>query len=37
MEELAGTSVVALEALRLKGSLRARTCQQEIRIFRATA
>ena len=37
MEELAGTSVVALEAHRLKGSLRARTCQQAIRTLRATA
>jgi hypothetical protein len=37
MEELAGTSLAALEALRLKGSLRARTCQEAIRILRATA
>ena len=37
MEELAGTSVVALEALRLKGSLRASRCQEAIRTLRATA
>jgi hypothetical protein len=37
MEELAGTWSVALEALRLNGSLRVRTCQQAIRILRATA
>jgi hypothetical protein len=37
MEELAGTSLVALEALRLNGSLRARTCQDAIRTLRATA
>ena len=37
MEELAGTSFAALEALRLKGSLRASTCQEAIRTLRATA
>jgi hypothetical protein len=37
MEELAGTSLEALEALALKGSPRANTCQVAIRTLRATA
>jgi hypothetical protein len=37
VEELAGTSLGALDAHRLKGSLRTRTCQQAISTLRATA